>query len=180
MTRTPPSPGRSRQSLGISIAVGLGILVVGAVLLVTLFSGKSGDDPQGSGTTVAQAPATTLDLPPELLAPAEIPDGDYDAFCTELLAQTDSFSTQTGMEQLRTLFDVVRFEKLVPLAPEGLRPALQTLADNQDEARLAFEQIDDPSQMEAADFPEGFLTAFSTVGRAVGTKCTTPTKTTAD
>ena len=36
MTRTPPSPGRSRQSLGISIAVGLGILVVGAVLLMLI------------------------------------------------------------------------------------------------------------------------------------------------
>lgn len=171
----PPSQGsgRSRQAIGLWVGAGLGIVVVAIVLLVTLTSGNS-ETAATSTTAPAGATQTTIKLPPELLAPVEVPDGDYGDFCTELLAQTDSFSSQTGIEQLRTLFQELDFDRLIPVAPEGLRPSLTVLRDSQDAARVALEQIDSVDQLDAADFPEGFLSAFAQVGRAYGEKCPKP------
>ncbi len=180
-THPPPSPpgaapGRSRQAVGLWVGAGLGILVVGIVLLVTLRSGS------GDATIPLAAPphrpvATTVSLPPELLAPIDVPEGDYAGFCTELLTQTDSFSSQSGIEQLRTLFQELDFERLIPLAPEGLRPSLTILRDSQTEAQVALDQIESVTDLQSGDFPEGFLTAFAQVGRAYGEKCVTPTAT---
>lgn len=177
MTQTRPTPkdrasggSASRQAIGIWIGAGLGVLVVAAVLLATLVSG--GDDDSAPPTVAPPAPGAVAPTGIVVTGTVVTPEGDYAAFCKALLEQTSSVKASPETpEEMVQLVQTVDFSALAAVAPEGLRPSLQVLADTSDEVLALFEQLDDFSEVTNADFPAGFLDAARQLAQATQQKC---------
>lgn len=163
---------RSRQAIGLWIGAGIGLLVVGAVLFVTLVAGgdggsSDGQAASGSSTTIEQ----TGSIPEQLKKPLEIPKGDYTAYCKELIAEAPPITGELDPATMATIVEAMDFEKLITLAPEGLRPDLQVLLDSKDDVVTVMGQVESLDDVAEADFPEGFLDAAIQVSRVSTEKC---------
>lgn len=157
----------NRQTLGLVIGGGLGILVVVAVLLVTLGAGE--DESATPGT--APSPATTSPMMKEVPSSVAVPDGDYDAFCAQLGEESQGLTTTIDVEQFRTLYREVDFDAVIAVAPSGLQPSLEIIRDDRDQVLTALEQIDSLAELQPADVPEGWIPAMATVITASNAKC---------
>ena len=159
---------KDRQAVGLWIGAGIGLLVVAAILFVTLASGQSSDD----GATATTVPTTVAgSVPEQLKKPIKTPKGDYTAYCKELIAQAPPISGDLTPSTMAQLVKAMDFQKLIAVAPEGLRPDLQVLQDSQQDVITVMGQVASLSDLTEADFPEGFYDAAITVGHASTEKC---------
>lgn len=173
MTEVQRPDSKNRQTVGLLLGVGLGVVLVLAVLFVTLSAGDSGgSDPSDGDKPAKDATPTTAPLPDELDAPIVVPPGDYEALCDAFLEQATGVSGGMTPAQLREFYARVDFEPLIAVAPEGLVPSLETIRDDRDEVLVALDNTVDFNQLDTEGFPEGFLRAFATVTVTANAKCT--------
>ena len=159
----------SRQTWGLIIGGALGLLVVGAVLMVSLGAGDGGSsDPQSDGPPVT---ATTSPFVAAVPTSIEVPDGDYAGFCSELASASTGFGGDLGVEEFRTLYREVDFDALIAASPSGLQPSLATIRDDREQVLTALEQITDFSELAPADLPAGWLDAIAVMTTAATQKC---------
>lgn len=155
-----PEP-RSRQAIGIWIGAGLGVLVIGAVLLLTLVSGGDSDSSGGTTTAVAQQDNPVAPTGIVVTGTVVTPPGDYTAYC-QRLAELDAgagFSKIVTPQQMVEASNKVDFGALEEVAPPAFVPTLETLDATREQVVALFEQLDDFSELTNADFPAGFLDA---------------------
>ncbi|WP_421118211.1 hypothetical protein ACE2AJ_12390 [Aquihabitans daechungensis] len=160
-----------RQTLGVLLAVGLGLVIVGAVLFITLSAGDSGDSSATSTAPPAPGQTTAQPLPTTQIGDVEIPDGDYGPYCAELERQGATPDGAPSVGSIQDLFTNLDFAALVAVAPEGLKADLEAVAGVRDEVVAQLETAEEVEDIDPAKFPPAFVKSMPVLVAAGIQKC---------
>jgi hypothetical protein len=171
-TSTRPEGPRhaARQSRPRTLVIGIAITgLLGLVALFVLTRSGSGGDGAAPPTTAPRSTSTTV-VTTEGTGPS-IPKGDYGPFCAEVKAEAGPDATALTPGKLRETFAKLQFDRLIAVAPDGLRPSLQTLKATRADFLVLLESVKSYSDIQPADLPQGAAEAMVQVVMAATQKC---------
>ena len=173
---TEPRPVRPRQSLASSwssplvvVVAVIGLIAVVGLIVVTRQSSTSGRPSAAVTTTstdASPAPVVTGAHPT-----GTVPVGDYGPFCAEIRKESGPNASAVTPANLGSVMARLDFDKLLAVAPDGLKPPMKVLRDTKAGVVALLGQVKSYSDIQPADLPAGFATALVTVETAASQKC---------